>query len=159
MKTLRILLAMSLSLTLHTVYPQKVKSFKVIVTLTDNSQYRGYLYSVAADALVIKGEDFAEITLKPETIEELKVRRENSLGRGAWIGALTGLAVGAAAGYASESGSGWEDIGAIGGGIIGAPVGALIGVGIGSFHKRIVIHGDRAVYQSHLATLQKYAPN
>lgn len=159
MKTFRILLALSLSFALHTVYPQKVKSFKVLVTLTDNSQYRGYLYSAAADALVIKGEDFTEITIQPETIEILKLRRDNSLGRGAWIGALTGLAVGAAAGYASESGSGWEDLGAIGGGIIGAPVGALIGVGVGSFHKRIVIHGDRATYESHLSTLREYAPH
>lgn len=158
MKTLKTLMALIFALTLPSANAQKIKSFRVKVTLTDKSQLRGYLYLVDADALVIKGEDFKEITIKPETIEILKLRRENSLGRGAWIGAVGGLVVGAAAGYASESGSGWEDIGAIGGGIIGAPIGALIGLGVGSFHKTIDIHGDRTAYETQLSTLQQYTP-
>ena len=159
MRTRNTLLVLIFALTLPSAYTQKVKTFKVKVTLTDNTRFRGYLYSAAADALVIKGEDFTDITIKPETIDVLKLKRENSLGRGAWMGAIGGLVVGAAAGYAAESGSGWEDVGAIGGGIIGAPIGALIGVGIGSFQKTMVIHGDRATYESQLSTLQKYAPH
>lgn len=159
MRTLTTLLVLICVFIVPSAYTQKVKTFKVKVTLTDNTRFRGYLYSAAADALVIKGEDFTEIKINPETIDVLKLRRENSLGRGAWMGAIGGLVVGAAAGYAAESGSGWEDIGAIGGGIIGAPIGALIGVGFGSFQKTIAIHGDRATYESHLSTLQEYAPH
>ena len=159
MKTFPIFLALILTCTLPSAYSQKVKTYKVWATLTDNTQLRGYLYSATADSLVIKGEDFTEITIKPETLAVLKVRRENSLGRGAWMGALGGMALGAVAGYAAESGSGWEDFGAMGGGIIGIPLGALAGVGIGTARKTFVIHGDRATYESHLATLQKYVPH
>ena len=159
MKTLRIFLAMILAFAVVSAYSQKVKTYKVWATLTDNTQLRGFLYSAAAEGLVIKGEDFAEITILPETIAVLKLRRENSLAKGAWIGAAGGLVLGAAAGYAAESGSGWEDFGAMGGGIIGAPIGALIGVGVGSFRKTFIVNGDRATYQSHLAALQEYAPH
>lgn len=159
MKTLRTLLALALACTLPSAYSQKVKTFQAWVTLTDNTQIRGYLYSATEEALVIKGEDFAEKTILPETIAVLKLRRENSLGRGAWMGALGGLVVGAAAGYASESGSGWEDIGAIAGGLIGTPIGALIGVGVGSAKKTFIVQGDRAIYEAHLSQLQEYAPH
>ena len=158
MKTLRIFLALILAFAVVSAYSQKVKTYKVWATLTDNTQLRGYLYSAAAEGLVIKGEDFAEKTILPETIAVLKLRRENSLAKGAWIGAAGGLVLGAAAGYAAESGSGWEDVTAIGGGIIGVPIGALIGVGVGSFKKNFDINGDRALYLSRLPELQKYAP-
>ena len=158
MKTLRILLVMILTFALPSAYSQKVKTYNVWVTLTDDTQLRGYLYSADASALVIKREDFTKQTILPETISVLKLRRENSLGKGAWIGALGGLVLGAAAGYAAESGSGWEDVTAIGGGIIGVPIGALIGVGVGSFKKNFDINGDRALYLSRLPELQKYAP-
>ena len=127
------------------------------MTLTDETQLRGYLYSAADEALVIKGEDFAEKTILPETIAVLKLRRENSLGRGAWMGAVGGVVLGAAAGYASESGSGWEDFGAVGGAIVGAPIGALVGVGIGTAKRRFTIRGDKQIYLSQLPALQKYA--
>lgn len=157
MKLLRIFLVLIFAYAPPSAHAQKVKTFKAWVTLTDNTQLRGYLYSAGDEALVIKGEDFAEKTILPESIAVLKLRRENSLGRGAWMGAIGGVAVGAAAGYASESGSGWEDLGAISGGMIGAPIGALIGVGIGSFRKTFAINGDRATYLAHLFTLQQYA--
>lgn len=157
MKPLRIFLVLSFAFAIPAAHAQKIKTFKAWVTLTDDSQLRGYLYSAADEALVIKGEDFTEKKILPETIAVLKLRRENSLGRGAWMGAVGGVVVGATAGYASEAGSGWEDLGAIGGGIIGAPIGALIGVGVGSLRKTFVINGDRATYLSLLSTIRQYA--
>jgi hypothetical protein len=158
MKTLRFLSMLSLVLTMTTGHTQKVKTYKIWVTLVNQKEVKGTLYTASEDTLVILGEDLAQLTFVPGTIREIKVRRVGKGGKGAWIGAVSGLVAGALIGYASESGSGWEDVGAFAGGILGASVGALIGTGVGSSREKYVINGNRATYNAFLPRLQQYAP-
>lgn len=158
MKTIRLLSVLILVFTLSSAYAQKVKTYKVWVTLINETKHKGILYSANEDKFVILGEDLNQINIDPQTIDVIKVRRDGSVGKGAWIGAVGGLLAGAIVGYASESGSGWEDVGAVGGGILGAPLGALIGVGVGSAKKKFILNGDRGTYTSILSKLKQYTP-
>lgn len=159
MKTIRILFVLSLVFTLSSTYAQKVKTYKVWVTMMDQSTIKGTLHSAHSDELLIVGEDLNPQKIVPSDIQTIKVRRVGNVGRGAWMGAIGGLVAGAVAGYASESGSGWEDVGAVGGGILGAPAGALIGTAAGSGKITFKINGDQSSYLSLLPRLQTYAPN
>ncbi|MFX0555803.1 hypothetical protein ACOCEA_03350 [Maribacter sp. CXY002] len=158
MKTLRFLSILSLVFTITTGYAQKVKIYKVWVTLVNQKQVNGTLYAANEDELVVLGEDLTQMKFVPENIQAIKLRREGNVGKGAWIGALGGLAVGSIAGYASESGSGWEDVGAVGGGILGAPIGTLIGLAVSSGKTKYQINGNKDTYNSFLPKLQQYAP-
>ena len=159
MKTIRFLFILSLVLTMATGNAQKVKIYKVWVTLVNQKQVKGTLYAANEDELVILGEDLTQLKFVPENIQTIKLRREGSFGKGAWIGAISGVVAGALLGYASESGSGWEDVGAVGGGIVGAPIGALIGMGLSSGKAKYRINGNRDTYNSFFPILQQYAPH
>lgn len=157
MKTLHFLPALTLLFTLATANAQKVKTYKIWVTLLEQ-EVKGTLYAANEDELVILGEDLTQLKFVPGNIQVIKLRRKGKGGRGAWIGAVSGIVVGAVAGYASESGSGWEEVGAIGGALVGAPTGAVLGALIGSGKDKYIINGDRDTYNSLLPTLQQYAP-
>ena len=157
MKTLHFLFALTLLFTLATVNAQKVKTYKIWVTLL-KQEVKGTLYAANEDELVVLGEDLTQLKFVPGNIRVIKLRRKGKGGKGAWIGAVSGLVVGAVAGYASESGSGWEEVGAIGGALVGAPTGAVLGALIGSGKDKYIINGDRDTYNSLLPMLQQYAP-
>lgn len=156
MKTLRLIFILILICSLPEVHAQKVKRFKTWITLLDDTKIIGILHSANEIELLIMTEDLTQLNIDPKTIETIKLRREKNVGKGAWIGALGGLAAGAIAGYVSESGSGWEDVGAVGGGILGAPIGSLLGMGVSSIKEKYIINGNEDTYHSFLPKLQQY---
>ena len=142
---------------------QKVKTYKIWVTLLNETKAKGKLYAANEHQLVVVGEGSNQIKIDPRNIEIIKIRRTGSGGRGAWIGALSGALTGGVAGYAGgddEPGFfSWsaEDKAGIGA-FVGAPLGMLIGVGIGLVKKRFVVNGDESAYRTHLPLLREYAP-
>jgi hypothetical protein len=159
MKTLQFLSIISLVLTMATGHAQKVNTYKIWVTLINQKEVKGTLYSAHEDELVILGEDLAQLKFVPGNIRVIKLRRVGKGGRGAWIGALGGFAASTMICYASESGSGWEDLCPFGGVVFGAPIGTLIGIGVGSGREKYSINGNRDAFNSLLPKLQEYAPH
>lgn len=159
MKTLRPLCLLLFIFTLTAVDAQRVRTYKVWVTLLDETNIRGTLYAANQDQFVILGEDLAQLGFAPENLQEIKVRRRGNVGKGAWIGALSGAVVGGVAGLAGGD-VGFIDAEAIGAGyaILGATIGTLSGMAIGSGKEVYIINGDRNVYKSLLPELQQYAP-
>lgn len=139
---------------------QKVKTYKIWVALLDGTKVKGALYAVNEEQLVVVGEDLKRTQLDPKEIKVIKFRRAGSIGRGAWIGAASGVVAGVLVGLAADD----EDdiivkeasIG--GGGILGLFIGTGLGIGIGSAKKKMVVNGDENAYRLHLSMLQKYAP-
>ena len=158
MKPLQLLLILTIffGFTLSPAYGQKTKSYRAWVTLMDKTKVNGVLYAANEDALTILDQNRSLIKYDPELIERIKVRRQGSIGKGAWIGAAGGLFLGAVAGYAFEGEDSFEGTGAASGGVIGIPIGALIGVGIGSGKEKFTVEGDRDTYLSLLPWLQKH---
>ncbi|MCO5723362.1 hypothetical protein [Robiginitalea marina] len=159
MKTLRPLCLLLFIFTLTAVDAQRVRTYKVWVTLLDKTNIRGTLYAANQDLFVILGEDLAKLGFSPESLQEIKVRRRGKVGKGAWIGALSGAVIGGTAGLAGGD-VGFIDAEAIGAGyaILGATIGVLTGMAISSGKEVYIINGDRNVYKSLLPELQQYAP-
>ena len=96
MKTFQYLLLISLVFTLSTSNAQKVKSYKAWVTLINNKEVKGVLYSANEDGLVLRDKDLMDtIAIDAGTIEVIKLRSKGKVGRGALIGAASGLLAGA----------------------------------------------------------------
>ena len=159
MKALGFIPLLTLLFILPTTYAQKVKTFKAWVTLLDKTNIRGTLYAANQDQFVILGEDLAQLEFVPENIQAIKVRRRGKVGKGAWIGALSGAVVGGVAGLTGGD-VGFMAAEAIGAGyaLLGATIGALAGVAIGSAKEEFIINGDRNIYKSFLPILLQYAP-
>jgi hypothetical protein len=159
MKTLRPLCLLLFIFTLTAVNAQKVKTYKVWVTLLDETNIRGTFYAAHQDRFVILGEDLAQLEFVPEDLQKIKVRRQGNVGKGAWIGALSGAVIGGVAGLAGGDVA-FMDAEAIGAGyaILGATIGTLTGLAIGSGKEEYIIKGDRNVYISYLPVLKHYAP-
>src|SRR5210317_849261 len=102
MTTFRILLLLLLSLIPYSVNAQKIKAYKARVTLIDESKVKGVLYTANEEGLVIMDVNLVDSVsfLDSRNIKILKVRKKGSIGRGAWIGALSGAALGAIIGFA-----------------------------------------------------------
>ena len=156
-------LLMAVLILLFTSLPaiaQNVGTCKAWITLIDGAKVKGTFYAANEDGLVIHSMDFKKVNLNPETIEVIKLRRSGRIGRGAWIGAATGLFLGALVGYATTDDDEFlgRGYGAAGGGVVGLPAGAVLGVAIGAARKKFVVKGDEGVYKSMLPELQKYVP-
>lgn len=138
---------------------QKARNYKVWVTLMDGTNIRGTLFAAHQDQFVILGENLATLAFDPVNLKEIKVRRRGNVGKGAWIGALSGAVVGGVAGLAGGD-VGFIDAEAIGAGyaILGATLGTLTGMAIGSGKEEYLLNGDRKVYIAYLHELQQYAP-
>ena len=137
---------------------QKVKTHKIWVTLLDETKVKGTLYAADEVMLVIVGQDLNRITLDPRDIELIKIRKAGSIGRGTWIGAVTGLVAGSIVNFATDD-SGWAwQYNVYSGALIGVPLGAAVGIGIGSKRKKIVVNGDKSTYILHLPRLRMYTP-
>lgn len=162
MKAIRFLAVLTLVFSLSTVYAQKIKSYKAWVTLNDGSQMRGIFYAADSEALILMGEDLNEIKIDPKYIKTIQLRRKGRVGRGVWIGALSGAVVGGIAGYASgDDEPGWfsstAEEKALGNAIFLSFPGAGIGALIGSARTIFTIDGNNEFYLNHLAELAKYA--
>ncbi len=135
---------------------------KAWVRLMDGTTQTGYLYSVHEDGIKItldKSFDVINlITIDASTIQQLKIRRKGNVGRGVWIGAVTGASVGALLGYVSGD-DGWfsKEAIATGGGIFGAVVGSGIGALIGTSRKYFKINGNITQYLSQLEVIRSYS--
>lgn len=162
MKTLRLLSVLTLVFALSTAYAQKVKTYKAWVTLSDDTRMKGTFYAAETDALILMGEDLDEIKIDPKIIKTIQIRRKGRVGRGVWIGALSGVVVGGIAGYASgddEPGffSSTAEEKALGNAILLSFPGAGIGALIGSARTIFAINGNYQTYLNSLSELEKYA--
>ena len=147
----------------------KIKVHKVWITLIDGSKLiKGNLYSANKDAVKIIANSSFDITnlisVKAQDIDVLKIRRKGKVGKGVWIGALTGFAVGGIIGFASGDDdpdqwlwSSTKEEKALGDGILLSLVGAGVGPLIASRKDKINIHGAIEKYQSQLETIRSYS--
>jgi len=162
MKTLRFLSVLTLVFALSTAYAQKVKTYRAWVTLSDETRIKGTFYSAGTDALILMGEDLNEIRIDPKTVKTISLRRKGSVGKGVWIGALSGAVVGGIAGYASgDDEPGWfsstAEEKALGNAIFLSFPGAGVGALIGSARTIFAVNGNYQTYLNSRAELEKYA--
>jgi len=144
----------------------KIKDYKIWVILTNGTQFRSVLYSADKEGIVIKKKSSTDsldlATINAENISSIKFRRKNSIGRGALIGGLSGVAVGAIAGFASgDDEAGWfafsaEEKAAAGAAVLGT-LGAGLGALVGTSKKKITINGDIKNYERQLELIQSYS--
>jgi len=144
----------------------KIKVYKAWIKLVDGSKDKGVLYT--ADSLGVKLTDGITSdnlnTISPEKIQEIRIRRTGSIGKGVWIGALSGAALGTIIGLASgDDEPGWfsfskeekATFGAMGFATLGAGFGALGGTA----KKKIIINGDLNNYERQFKLIQSYSLN
>lgn len=137
-----------------------MKTYKIWVTLVDGTTIKGTFYDASKDTLVILGKDLKQDLISPNTIEVIKLRREGKVGRGAWIGAVTGTVAGALTGLITDDGEGFgAEYSVLSGGIVGLPIGTAVGIGSSMGRKKFAIKGELSAYLGHLPELQKYIPN
>jgi len=143
----------------------KIKIYKVWLTLVDGSTVRGDFYSANIEGIKIRDNslDISKLTLtKPQNIQILKIRRRGKIGKGVWVGVVSGLALGGLIGLID----GDDEPGflimtaeekAVSLGIAFAFVGSGVGPLIASGRKKIVINGDLKNYEKQLEVLQNYS--
>ncbi|MBC2838852.1 hypothetical protein [Robiginitalea sp. SC105] len=146
------------------VSAQMARTYKVWVSLINETQVKGMAYAADENAFVVQSKDSALIKLTPDAIELIKIRRKGKVGRGALIGAGSGALVGATIGFLAGDdyarGSGFfsfyaEEKAAIGAMGLGT-IGALIGIRAGSAKKEYIINGDTDTYLSFLPEIQNF---
>ncbi len=166
MKTLKLIALVVMILNMNFIYTQekvqKVKNYKTWITLNDESEIHGILYQLKDSSIVvtnIKTEESQEIDVKD--IQKIKIRRKNSIGRGALIGGASRLVVGGLIGLADGDDSGeWFAMSAeekaISSGILFMPLGAGTGILIGTIKKKFDINGNISNYNKNIQQLRKY---
>jgi len=139
---------------------KKLKLYKVWITLINDTKVQGHLY--AADDTSIKITEYNSLdvsnltTIDSKHIDIIKMRRKGKIGKGAWIGAISGAGIGVITGLATED-SNWQGAVATGEGIIFGIIGTGVGAAIGAIKKKIQINGNSEVYKSHLLEIQSYS--
>ena len=98
------------------------------------------------------------------TIDKIKLRRKNKIGKSTGIGAAAGLVLGIATGYADgDDEPGFMSFSAeekaTGGAILFLPLGAGIGAGIGAIKHTIHINGNLQNYIEQKNDLLKFTMN
>lgn len=150
--------------TLFTVNAQKIKPYQARVTLINESKVKGILFAANEDGLVLMEANMVDTIafVDSKDIEMLKVRKKGSIGKGAWIGALSGAALGAIIGFADGDdppdcmflcATAGEK--ALGGLTLAVP-GAGVGVLIGSGSKKFKVRGEKDNYLSILPEIKTY---
>lgn len=148
---------------------QNIKIYKTWVTFNSEPfKIIGVLYQLKDSSIVLSNSisknDYPDNIKTSEfninTIEEIRIRRKNGIGKGALIGAISGLAIGVLVGYLSyEESSGGIDFGrgfsATGSGFFGAFLGAGVGVIFGTIKLRIPIQGKIENYNRNISSLRK----
>lgn len=132
-------------------YP-KVKIFKTWVQL-NGEPYKsiGVLYQLKDSSILISNSvlesdyysnNFQVTEFKIENIEKISLRRKGGIGKGVWIGALSGTVLGVIIGGASQGG-GYDSYGmGLAGGVAGCFVGAGLGALFGTIKLSIPIDGQ-----------------
>ncbi len=183
-KSIKFLGLCMIGMTMHiTVTAQKVSSddsislkkriYKISIIISDSKKIKGYLANLSDSNLYLSPSplrlslDNSNNYLSSysyDHLEKIEIKRKAGAGRGAWQGALIGLAAGAIAGFASGDdpvstynnpndplGSAFTILAnafsmtagekAAAGGIVGAATGALIGALVGTLVKKKFIIG------------------
>ena len=144
----------------------KVKTYKVWVTLIDGFEKNGILYAADEHGLKIMNAQTMDISdimfVKASDINVIKLRQKGKVGMGALLGAAGGIAVGTAIGSSVPKEEGFlsgisNSMNVAGGIIIGTAMGTGIGVAAGSSKKVIQINNHLGVYKEQLPTLQSYS--
>ncbi len=175
------ILVIVLLCSLNTMFAQKskkkIKVYKVWISKIDNSKIiKGNLYEVNDESLKIIGNRYSEIIVDVKDIHKIKIRKKGKIGKGAGIGALTGIATGALIGFVSGDDpdeiidGGWlfgtysshgtsaGEKAAIWGVSLGA-AGSIVGAVLGTKKEIFLIDGDIKKYQSHFDKLLSYSMN
>ena len=131
-----------------------------ITLTTQKNKIKGVFREVDdSSVLIYTHEQFMRIPA--ETIKKMVIRRKASAGRGALIGAGSGLVVGAVAGYGDGSCEGCfisAEENAVFGAIDLSGLGALAGTIIGTIPKKKVnISGDLGAFKSNHELLRRYS--
>ncbi len=169
MKTLKLIALVVMILSMNFIYTQekvqKVKIYKTWIILNDESKIHGILYQLKDSSILvtnIKTEESQEIDIKD--IQKIKIRRKNSIGRGAVIGGVSGLVVGGIVGY--MNGDDPDGISlfkmsaeekAVSTGVGFLPIGAGVGILVGTIKKKFDINGNISNYNKNIQQLRKYA--
>jgi hypothetical protein len=164
MKSLGIIILILCCFTIFPLSAQKNPTFKVWITLLDESKIKGTLFDVNERELEVLNIDLTKAQIEPERIKTIKLRRTGKIGRGAWVGALAGTAVGGLSGYAGgDDEPGWfswsaEEKGVVGI-MLGAPIGTLAGMVLSTPQDIFAINGNLNTYIAVLPQLKTYLPN
>jgi len=166
MKILKLTALLVIFLSTNFVYTQekikKVKVYKTWVSLMNESKIIGVLYKLNDSSIFvtdIKTNVSKEIYIKD--IQKIKIRRKNSIGRGALIGGATGLVAGGLLGLAEgDDSGGWFAMSAeekaVGYGVFFSGVGAGVGVLAGTIKKKFNINGSIDNYNKDKEELKEY---
>ena len=162
MKTLRFISTLLTLLTLTTVHPQKGKTYKAWATLMNDTKVKGILYSANEEGILLMDYTLVDTVayLDHAKIDVLKLRKKGNVGKGAWIGAISGAAIGAIIGFSSGDDPEGAILGAtaeqkaLGIGLGLAVPGTGIGALIGSGKKKYVLNGDSNKYLGCLQELR-----
>ncbi len=144
---------------------QKIKICRIWVSLKSNPyKIKGVLYEVKDSSILVSNSalkkdysmgQFEVVEIQISDIRKIKIRRENSVVNGIWIGALSGFVVGGTIVLLEG-----DDVGLT---IIAGPFFAAIGVGVGGFlgliKIGIPINGSMNNYNINKDKLRKYSIN
>ncbi len=134
-----------------------IQIHKVWVKTMDGSMVKGVLYSADEQSIKIsKNNSFSNsdlIVIDGEKIDVIKMRRKGKIGKGAWIGAVSGAGFGVALGLAANNDE-WEGVVATVSGLFFGIVGTGVGAGVGAIKKKIQINGNSELYISNVPYLQ-----
>lgn len=162
-----VILLCSIHLTMGQNTKENIKVHKVWISLVNSSKViKGNLYSVDENSIKIIDNESFDISnlqiISPSQIEKIKIRRKGKVGKGVWIGGLTGLGIGVVSGLVSSDDSNeWFGFSpeekAVINGIFLTPVGAGVGALIASKKEVITINSDVESYKSQMHMLRSYS--
>ncbi|MDU8885228.1 hypothetical protein RXV94_03585 [Yeosuana sp. MJ-SS3] len=141
--------------------PDKIKVYKAWVKLMNGSIEKGVLYLADSTGVSLSDGMTSDNLqyIEAEKIREIRIRKKGSVGKGVWIGALSGATLGAIIGLASgDDQGGWfgfskeekAAMNAVGFGVVGAGFGALGG----NAKKKIIINGHTNIYLENLKLIK-----
>lgn len=145
---------------------KKSKIYKIWVhTVSEPYKVKGYLYETGDDFITIIN-DSSEgngnmSSIKIEEIRKIKLRKNGSVGKGAWMGGLIGMGTGIAIGYIDgDDDPGWFSYSAeekaLSWGATLTIVGAGTGVFIGTRTKKFTFDQNLDVYTSLRDEINQY---
>lgn len=144
----------------------KVRTYRVWITLIDGSVKKGILYSANARGLEIMNGTTIDISniifIEANKINVIKLRRRGKVGIGAGIGAVAGITAGAIYGSSTREEEGFmselgNSLNTSFGILMFGSLGTGIGAVAGSSKKVFQINNHLEIYEEQLPIIQTYA--